>query len=566
IIITEIPYQVNKASLVMKIADLVNNGRIEGISDIRDESDRKGLRVVVDIKRDAMAKVVLSNLFKYTPLQSSYGVNNIALVNGRPRQLNLKQLLEEFVKFRIEVIVRRTQFDLDKAEQRAHILEGLIKAIDNIDEVIKIIRGSKTVEDAKLNLIAALDLSEIQAKAILDMRLQKLVSLEMTKLHEEYEKLLVLIADLKDILGSEERQRSIIKEELTELRERYGDERRTEITFADGEINIEDMIPNEEVVVTISHLGYIKRTNSKEYKVQGRGGRGSKGSKTRNEDYLEHLFIANNHNYLLLFTERGKCFWLRVFEIPEGTKTSTGRVIQNVISLPKDDKVKAYILIEDLRDKDYNESHNIVFATKNGVIKKTSVEAYSRPRVNGINAITIREDDQLIEVKLTDGHRNIMLASKFGKAIRFNESKVREMGRTAAGVRGMKIDLKGGDEIIGMIIDDPLDQSKTILVVSERGYGKRSEIEDYRVINRGGKGMKNMQLTEKTGQVVSIKSVSEEDNLMITTKNGIVIRMNVNDIRVMGRATQGVKVIRLDDNDSIADIAVINSSTSDEEE
>lgn len=566
IVITEIPYQVNKASLVMKIADLVNSGRIEGISDIRDESDRKGLRIVVDVKRDAMAKVVLSNLFKYTPLQTSYGVNNIALVNGRPQQLNLKQLLEEFIKFRIEVIVRRTQFDLDKAEQRAHILEGLIKAIDNIDEVIKIIRGSKTVEDARNNLIAALDLSEIQAKAILDMRLQKLVSLEMTKLREEYEELLVLIADLKDILASEDRQRNIIKEELSELREKYGDERRTEITFADGEINIEDMIPNEEVVVTISHLGYIKRTNSKEYKVQGRGGRGSKGSKTRTEDYLEHLFIANNHNYLLLFTERGKCFWLRVFEIPEGSKTATGRVIQNVISLPKDDKVKAYILIEDLRDKEFNDSHNIVFATKNGVIKKTSVEAYSRPRVNGINAITIREDDQLIEAKLTDGNTNIMLANKFGRAIRFNEAKVRGMGRTAAGVRGMKIDLDGGDEIIGMIIDDPNDQSKTLLVVSEKGYGKRSEIEDYTIINRGGKGMKNMQLTEKTGHVVSIKSVSEEDNLMITTKNGIVIRMKVNDIRVMGRATQGVKVIRLDDNDSIADIAVISNSSSDEEE
>ena len=566
IIISEIPYQVNKASLVMKIAELVNNERIDGISDIRDESDRKGLRIVVDIKRDALGKVVLSNLFKYTPLQSSYGVNNIALVNGRPQQLNLKQQLEEFVKFRLEVIVRRTQFDLNKAEERAHILEGLIKAIDNIDEVIKIIRGSKTVDEAKQNLMAALDLTEIQAKAILDMRLQKLVSLEMTKLREEYEELMAIIADLKDILANESRQRTIIKEELTELRERYGDERRTDITFADGEINIEDMIPNEKVVVTISHLGYIKRTNSKEYKVQGRGGRGSKGSKTRDEDYLEHLFVAHNHNYLLLFTERGRCFWLRVFEIPEGSKTSQGRVIQNVISLPKDDKVKAYILIEDLKDQEYINSHNIVFATKNGVIKKTSVEAYSRPRVNGINAITIKDEDQLLEAKLTDGNMNIMLANKHGRAIRFNESKVREMGRSAAGVRGMKIDLEAGDEIIGMIIDNPAEEDKTLLVVSDNGYGKRSEIEEYTLINRGGKGMKNMQLTEKTGNVKAIKSVNEVDNLLITTKNGIVIRMKVEDIRVMGRATQGVKVIRLDDGDSIGDVAVVRMDESDEEE
>ncbi len=566
IIVTEIPYQVNKASLVMKIADLVNSGRIDGISDIRDESDRKGLRIVVDIKRDAIGKVVLSNLYKYTPLQSSFGVNNIALVNGRPRQLNLKQIIEEFIKFRIEVIVRRTQFDLKKAEERAHILEGLIKAIDNIDEVIKIIRGSKTVEDARNNLISALELTEIQAKAILDMRLQKLVGLEMDKLREEYEGLLVIIADLKDILSDEGRQRDIIKEELRVLEERYGDVRRTDITFADGEINIEDMIPNEEVVVTISHLGYIKRTNSREYKIQGRGGRGSKGSKTRAEDYLEHLFIANNHNYLLLFTERGKCFWVRVFEIPEGSKTSTGRVIQNVISLPKEDKVKAYILIEDLKDTEFNTNHNIVFATKNGVIKKTSVEAYSRPRVNGINAITIREDDQLIEAKLTDGNKNIMLANKDGRAIRFNESKVREMGRTAAGVRGMKIDLAANDEIIGMIIDDPENVENTLLVVSEKGFGKRSQINDYTLINRGGKGMKNMQLTDKTGKVVAIKSVKEIDNLMITTKNGIVIRMEVEDIRVMGRATQGVKVIRLDDDDSIADIAVVSLGNEVDEE
>lgn len=566
IVITEIPYQVNKASLVMKIADLVNSGKVEGISDIRDESDRKGLRIVVDIKRDAIGKVILSKLYKYTPLQTSYGVNNIALVNGRPQQLNLKQMLEEFVKFRIEVIVKRTQFDLKKAEERAHILEGLIIAIDNIDEVIKIIRSSKTVDDARERLMSNFDLSEIQAKAILDMRLQKLVGLEMDKLRHEYEELLKLIEDLKDILSNEGRQRSIIKEELSELKERYGDERMTEITFADGDINIEDIIPNEEVVITISHLGYIKRTNSREYKIQGRGGRGSKGSKTRDEDYLEHLFIGNNHNYLLFFTERGRCFWLRVFEIPEGSKTSTGRVIQNVINLPKDDKVKAYILIEDLNDEEYINNNFIVFATKNGIIKKTSVEAYSRPRVNGINAITIREDDQLIEAKLTDGTKNIMLANKDGRAVRFNESKVREMGRSAAGVRGMKIALDSGDEIVGMIIDDPQDQEKTLLVLSDKGYGKRSDINDYTITNRGGKGMKNMQLTDKTGKVVSIKTVTDYDDIMITTKNGIVIRMNASDIRVMGRATQGVRAIRLDDNDSIADIAIVRKEESDEEE
>ncbi len=566
IIISEIPYQVNKANLVMKIADLVNSGKIEGISDIRDESDRKGLRIVVDIKRDAIANVVLSKLFKYSPLQTSYGVNNIALVNGRPKQLNLKDLIEEFVKFRIEVIVRRTEYDLRKAEERAHILEGLIKAIDNLDEVIKIIRSSKTVDEAKEKLMAALDLSDIQAKAILEMRLQKLVSLEMEKLRKEYDELMLLITDLKDILASEGRQRSIIKEELTELKERYGDERRTEITFADGDINIEDMIPNEEVVVTISSLGYIKRTNSKEYKTQSRGGRGSRGSKTRNEDYVEHLLIGNNHNYLLFFTERGRCFWLRVYEIPEGSKTGSGRVMQNIINLPKDDKVKAYILIEDLTDKEFLENNYIVFATKNGVIKKTLVEAYSRPRVNGINAITIKEDDTLLEVKLTDGNTNIMLASKAGRAIRFDEAKVRNMGRSAAGVRGMNIDLTQGDEIVGMIVDSPSDEDKALLVISENGYGKRSLIDDFTIINRGGKGMKGMQVTDKTGQVVAIKSVTELDDLMITTKGGIMIRMKVSDIRVMGRATQGVKVIKLGDSDSIADVAVIGYDESRDEE
>ncbi len=568
IIVTEIPYQVNKANLVIKIAELVNSGKVAGISDIRDESDRNGLRVVIDIKKDAISNVVLSKLFKYSPLQTSYGVNNIALVNGRPQQLNLKNLIEEFVKFRIEVIVRRTQFDLDKAEQRAHILEGLIKAIDNLDEVIRIIRSSKTVDEAKEKLMASLELSEIQAKAILEMRLQKLVSLEMIKLREEYEELQAIIADLKDILSSEGRQREIIKEELKELRERYGDPRRTQITYADGDINIEDMIPNEEVVVTISSLGYIKRTGTKEYKAQGRGGTGSRGSKTRNEDFVEHLLIGKNHNYLLLFTEQGRCFWLRVYEIPEGGKTGQGRVVQNIINLPKEDKIKAYIMIEDLTDQDFLNNNFLVFATRNGVIKKTKVEAFSRPRANGIFAITIREGDQLLEVRLTNGSKNVMLASKSGKAIRFNEDKVREMGRSAAGVRGMKIEHEAGDEIIGMIIDDPNEAGKSLFVVSERGYGKRSNIDEYREINRGGKGMKNMQVTEKTGEVVAIKSVADTDDLIITTKNGIMIRLHVNDVRIMGRATQGVKVIKLADSDSIADVAVIpfDENASDEEE
>lgn len=566
IIVTEIPYQVNKASLVVKIAELVQSERITGISDIRDESDRKGLRIVVDVKKDAIASVVLSKLYKYTPLQSSYGVNNVALVNGRPEQLNLKQLLDEFIKFRIEVIVRRTQFDLKKAEERAHILEGLIKAIDNLDEVIKIIRSSKTVEEAKERLMEFLDLSEIQAKAILDMRLQKLVSLEMEKLRNEYQELLALIADLKDILVNEGRQRSIIKAELSELREKYGDERRTDMTFADGEINIEDIIPNEEVVVTISHLGYIKRTNSREYKTQGRGGRGSRGSKTRDADFLEHIFVANNHNYLLFFTERGRCFWLRVFEIPEGSKTSSGRVIQNIVSIPKDDRIRAYIRVEDLTDEAYINSHYIVFATKNGVVKKTLLEAYSRPRVNGIIALNIRDEDQLIEAKLTDGDMNIMLTNKFGRAIRFNESKLREMGRSAAGVRGMNIDLNAGDEIIGMVIDDPSDADKAIMIISENGFGKRSQIDEYSIINRGGKGMKSMQITDKTGNVAAAKIVSELDDLLITTRNGIVIRLPISDVRIMGRATQGVKVIRLDDNDSIADVAVVRNDEDEEEE
>ena len=566
IIISEIPYQVNKANLVMKVAELVNSERIVGISDIRDESDRNGLRVVVEVKKDAMANVVLSKLYKYTPLQTSYGVNNIALVNGRPRQLNLKQIIEEFIKFRLEVIVRRTEYDLRKAEERAHILEGLIIAIDNLDEVIRIIRASKTVDEAKTSLMASLGLSEIQAKAVLEMRLQKLVSLEMLKLREEYEELQKTIADLKDILSNEGRRRNIIKEELGEIKEEFGDERRTDITYADGEISIEDMIPNDEVVVSISNLGYIKRTKTEEYREQSRGGRGSRGSKTRGEDFIEHLFIAHNHNYLLLFTEQGRCFWIRAYEIPEATKTATGRVMQNLIAIPKEDKVKAYIMIEDLTNEEFLNNNHLVFCTKKGLIKKTLVEAFSRPRVNGINAITINEGDALLEVLLTSGNTEIMVANKFGKAIRFEEEKVRSMGRSAAGVRAMKIDSEKGDEIVGMLVADDTDEASSILTVSENGMGKRTLISEYRLTNRGGKGVTNLQVTDKTGSVFAVKKVTELDHIMITTKNGIMIRMKISDIRNMGRSTQGVKLINVGKGDSIADLAVISRDENSEEE
>jgi DNA gyrase subunit A len=566
IIVTEIPYQVNKANLVAKIADLVNAEKITGISDLRDESDRSGLRIVVDIKRDAMASVVLSKLYKYTALQSSFGVNNIALVKGRPRLLNLKQIIEEFISFRLEVIVRRTQYDLRKAEERAHILEGLLIALANIDEVIKIIRSSKTVDEAKDGLMKNFELSEIQAKAILEMRLQKLVSLEVEKIQAEYDELMKTIDHLKSILASEHLRREIIKEELKELDERFGDDRRTDIHYSDDEISIEDMIPNDEVVITISHLGYIKRTKSSEYKQQGRGGRGSRGSKTRNEDFIEHIFVANNHNYLLLFTEQGRCFWLRVYEIPEANKTSGGRVMQNIIQLPKDDKVKAYIKIEDLKDEDFLHNNYIVFCTKQGIIKKTLVESFSRPRVNGINAITINEGDQLLEVKLTNGEQDILMANKLGRAIRFPEAKVRSMGRSAAGVRGMKLD-GDKDEIIGMITVHPDDELTSVMVLSEKGNGKRSSLEDYRITNRGGKGVKTLKVTEKTGALVAIKAVTDLDELIVTTMDGIVIRIGLDDLRIMGRATQGVRVIRLDKGESIADVAVIrNDESSDEEE
>ena len=566
IIINEIPFQVNKASLVAKMADLVNEDKISGISDIRDESDRNGLRIVVEVKRDAMATVVLSKLYKYTPLQTSYGVNNIALVNGRPQMLNLKQIIEEFIKFRIEVIIRRTQYDLRKAEERAHILEGLLIALANIDEVIAIIRKSKTVDEANSGLVAAFELSEIQAKAILEMRLQKLVSLEVDKIQAEYDELMIKIADFKEILASEARQREIIKTELDEVNDKFGDERRTDISYADNEISIEDMIPNEEVVISISELGYIKRTKTAEYRAQSRGGVGSRGTKTRDTDEVEHLFVASNHNYLLLFTEQGRCFWLRVYEIPEAAKTSAGRVLQNIVAIPKEDKVKGYILIEDLQDEEFINNNYILFCTEKGTIKKTLVEQFSRPRTNGINAITIKEGDQLLEVKLSDGKRDVVIANANGRAIRFPEEKIRPMGRSAAGVRGIRLDEDGTDKVVGMISIDSTDPDATVFVISENGQGKRSLLEEYRVTNRGGKGVKTMKVNEKTGKVMAIKNVTQFDDLMITTKEGIVIRTKVRDLRTMGRATQGVKVIKLKGSDTISDIAVIRRDENSEEE
>ncbi len=565
IIVTEIPYQVNKAGLVAKIAEMVNDGKIEGITDIRDESDRKGLRIVVEVRRDAMASVVLSKLYKFTPLQSSYGINNIALVNGRPKVLNLKDLIEEFIKFRLEVIVRRTQYDLRKAEERAHILEGLLIALDNIDEVIRIIRNSKTVEDAKDGLIEAFKFSEIQAKAILEIRLQRLVSLEIDKVREEYNEVLAKIEYYKSILASETIQREIIKQELDEINEKYGDKRRTDISYADDEISIEDLIPNEEVVITISHLGYVKRTKTDEFKQQSRGGKGSRGAKTRDADFVEQMFIAHNHNYLLLFTEQGRCFWLRAFEIPEASKTSQGRVIQNLLAIPADDKVRAYIKIENLNDEEFINNNYIIFCTKKGMVKKTIVEAFSRPRTNGINAITINEGDTLLEAKLTSGVNEIIIANKEGRAIRFNESKVRPMGRGAAGVKSMKLG-SDKDEVIGMISADPTKPEYSVFVVSEKGNGKRSPLEDYRITNRGGKGVKTINITDKTGQLIAIKWVSEFDDLMITTHDGIIIRTPVSSLRVMGRATQGVKVIRIQEKESIADVTVISREESIDEE
>ena len=589
IIITEIPYQVNKAQLVAKIAELVNLGKITGISNVQDLSDRDGLRIAVDIKRDAMGSIVLSYLYKYTALQTSYGVNNVCLVKGRPMTLNLKDMIEEFIEFRIEVIQRRARYELNKALARAHILIGLLVALDYLDEVIKLIRASENPETAREGLMqgdfiddkdafwnkfrdlveeAQTDdlrvdsgnvMSEAQARAILDMRLQKLTGLELDKIRAEYAEIREIIDDLRDILESPDRQRTIIKDELHDVKTRFGDERRSEISLDTADISITDMIADDQVVVTISKLGYIKRTNVDEYRAQSRGGRGSRGSKTREKDFVEHLFIASNHNYLLLFTDQGRCFWLRIYEIPEASKQSAGRVIQNIIAIPKDEKVRAYVSVEDLTDEDFLNSHSIIFATKKGIVKKTSLEAYSRPRTNGINAISVNDGDELLEVKLTTGTSHVFLASKKGQAIHFEEEKVRQMGRTATGVRG--ISLQGDeDEVVGMVtFDHELDADRTILVVSENGIGKRSAWDDYRITNRGGKGVRTMKVTGKTGEVIAIKAVDDEDDLMITNRSGIVIRTGMDSLRVAGRATQGVRLINIEKGDAIADVAVVRN-------
>ncbi len=562
IIVTEIPYQVNKADMIKKTADLVNDKKLEGISSIRDESDRKGMRIVYILKRDAIPNIVLNKLFKYTQLQTSFSVNNIALVKGRPEQLNLKQLIHYFVEHRHEVVVRRTEFELKKAEARAHILEGLIIASDNIDEVIAIIRASKNADEAREKLIERFELTEIQAKAIVEMRLRQLTGLEQDKLRAEYDEVMLTIADLKDILGSEERRYKIITEELIYVRDKYGDERRSIIEYAGGDMSIEDMIPDTKVVVTISHAGYVKRTNLDEYKVQNRGGRGQKGVTTRNEDFLEHLFIGTNHQHMLFFTQKGKVFWMRVYEIPEGGKNTKGRAIQNLINIEQDDKVKAFLVTDSLKDEDYINSHYIIMATKKGKVKKTPLEQYSRPRANGINAITIKEGDELLEAKLTTGDSQVMLALKSGKSIRFEEEKTRPMGRTASGVRGITLQHED-DEVIGMVSVN--DMESNILVVSEKGYGKRSKLEDYRVTNRGGKGVKTLNISEKTGSLVAIKNVDNSNDLMIINKSGITIRMAVEDLRVMGRATQGVRLINIKNNDSIAAVAKVMQEEDEDE-
>ena len=570
IIVTEIPYQVNKAEMIKKIAELVNDKKIEGISDLRDESDRNGMRIVFEIKRDAIANVVLNKLYKYSALQTSFSVNNICLVDGRPRLLNLREIIDQFILFRHDVVVRRTQYELRKAEERAHILEGLIIASDNIDEVIEIIKTSDSPDHARERLADRFGLSEIQTRAIVDMRLRQLTGLEQDKLRNEYDDLMKLIADLKDILEKEERRMQIIKDELVEVKAKYGDERRSRIEYSASEMRMEDLIADEEVVITISHAGYIKRTNLTEYKVQNRGGMGSKGSTTRDKDFLEHLFVATNHNYLLIFTEKGRCFWMRVFEIPEGNKLAKGRAIQNLINIPQDDKVKAYVKVQDLTDKEYINNNFIIMCSKHGVIKKTSLEAYSRPRTNGINAITIREGDELLEAKLTNGTNEIVLATSSGRAIRFNEATVRPMGRNASGVRGVTL-TSSTDEVIGMICVE--DIFSTILVVSEKGFGKRTYLNDpedkepvYRITNRGGKGVKTLNITEKTGRLLSIQNVFDEDDLMIITKSGVTIRMHVDSIRTMGRAAQGVKLISLKNNAEIAAIARVPRSEEEDED
>ena len=561
IIVSEIPYMVNKAEMIKKTADLVNSKKLEGIHDIRDESDRNGMRIVYELKRDAIPNIVLNKLFKYTQLQSSFSVNNIALVKGRPEQLNLKEIIGHYVEHRHEVVVRRTQFELDQAEKRAHILEGLLIALDNLDAVISLIRASKTPEEARNGLIQTFSLTEIQARAILDLRLQKLTGLERDKIKAEFDELMKTIAGLKEILANEDIRMDIIKSELTEVKEKFGDERRSVIEYAGADFRIEDMIPDEEVVITISHLGYVKRTNLTEYKSQNRGGVGARGVTTRDADFLQEVFVANNHDYMLFFTEKGKCFWLRVFEIPEGAKTSKGRAIQNMINIPSDDKVMAYINTKDLKDEEYVSNHFVVMCTSKGQIKKTPLVSYSKPRQNGINAITIREDDQLLEAKLTTGSSQIMMAVKSGKAIRFEEEKVRPMGRTASGVRGVTL-ANDKDEVVGMICVD--DFNSDVLVVSENGYGKRSSIEDYRITNRGGKGVKTINVTDKTGNLISLKNVNDDNDLMVVNKSGITIRISVADLRQMGRATQGVRIIKLRGEDSIAAVAKVPASSEEE--
>ncbi|HQV35560.1 MAG TPA: DNA gyrase subunit A [Flavobacterium sp.] len=554
IIVTEIPYQVNKADMIKKTADLVNDKKIEGISNIRDESDRNGMRIVYELKRDAVPNVVLNTLYKYTQLQSSFSVNNIALVNGRPQMLNLKELIHYFVEHRHDVVVRRAKFDLRKAEERAHILEGLIIASDNIDEVIALIRSSKDGDEARTKLIERFSLSEIQARAIVEMRLRQLTGLEQDKLRAEYEEIMKLITHLRELLANKDLRMQVIKDELVEIRDKYGDERRSVIEYSGGDVSIEDLIADENVVITISHAGYIKRTNLSEYKTQNRGGVGQKSAGTRDQDFLEHLFVATNHQYMLFFTQKGKCFWMRVYEIPEGSKTSKGRAIQNLINIENDDKVKAFICTQDLKNEEYINSHYVIMATKQGQVKKTLLEQYSRPRQNGIAAITIKEDDELLEAKLTNGKSQILVAVKSGKLVRFEESKTRPMGRNASGVRGITL-ADDKDEVIGMVSVN--DMSSEILVVSENGYGKRSSLEDYRITNRGGKGVKTLNITDKTGRLVSINSVTDADDLMIINKSGLTIRMEVSDLRVMGRATQGVRLINIKGNDSIAAVTKV---------
>ena len=564
IIVNEIPYNVNKKELIEHIASLVNEKKIEGISYVNDESDREGMRIVIDVKRDANASVVLNKLFKMTALQSSFGVNNIALVNGRPRLLNLKDLIRLFVEHRHEVVIRRTKYDLRKAQERAHILEGLIIASDNIDEVIRIIRAAKTPNEAVTNLMNRFELSEIQARAIVEMRLRQLTGLLQEQLHAEYEEIMKQIAYYQEILSNDELCMKVIKDELIEVKEKYGDKRRSEIVYASEEFNPEDFYADEQMVITISHLGYIKRTPLADFHAQNRGGVGSKGSETRDEDFIEHIYPATMHNTMLFFTQKGKCYWLKVYEIPEGNKTSKGRAIQNLLNIDSDDAVTAYLRVKNLNDKEFINSHYVLFCTKQGVIKKTLLEQYSRPRQNGVNAITIREDDRVIEVRMTNGNNEIVIANRNGRAIRFHESAVREMGRTATGVRGITLDEDGKDEVIGMIcIKDP--EKETIMVVSENGYGKRSDIEDYRKTNRGGKGVKTLNITEKTGSLVAIKSVTDENDLMIINKSGITIRVKVADFRIMGRATQGVKLIDLEKrNDSIGSVCKVDSQPEEE--